>query len=592
MEQHLTVYHIKELFAEKCKDSFALLLRNPEDVLPFDPDKEIPFEAQLFVSKPKEESELKQPSWVAFLEPGFGELPVPATQSIGAVLFVRIPYGEKEELFAFTFGGGRHFLNPKGYDKEYGLRVALNVIYDYAGGKIEPNRLRSVASKTVAANTIRTRKQTDRQASFDIFEVDTRRDTLNAVTGTSPVKAGFWTKLLSGSESLATTPGVDLKKLGDYCKEIANTYRKKTYEDDFGWIDNRREITDPAIIGELEKTLIHTLIDTPAKITLTVPEIIDWEKVDHFSFSFDKIKFPDPSGVDLLEALRKIKGLKNKIDDLKKEENEDLRDEKLKYILDLLSEEYLIAKDIEDNEEGSWSILGCLSGEIVYKGRPYILSEGQVFEIRDNFLREINDFVGSLNLKGKGFLPDCTEDKQEGDYNEDTANEDESLLLLDKKTVRVPGRTTPIEICDLLTKGGCFVHVKKNHGSSELSHLFAQGSVSADLLSKSTLYRKVALQRIKDEEKVKTCPTKVTGSTKYEGDFSQLLADSTDPAKVKDNINPWDFEVSYAIIADWKNRSLVDALPFFSKVNLRKNVEDLERMGYKVSVACIEICPP
>lgn len=44
-----------------------------------------------------------------------------------------------------------------------------------------------------------------------------------------------------------------------------------------------------------------------------------------------------------------------------------------------------------------------------------------------------------------------------------------------------------------------------------------------------------------------------------------------------------DFEVSYAIIADWRSRRLPEVLPFFSKVNLRRTAEELRSRGFGVS---------
>lgn len=562
MGQHLSVYHIKSHVAKTCEDSFESILRNPSEVQSFDLTKEMPFEAQLFISK----SEPEPPSWVAFLEQGFGTLSVPATQSINAVLFVRIPYGEAEEFFAFTFGHGRYLLKPKSYDEDYGLRVALNAIYERRkpGEEPDPNRLRSVAAKTVAANTIRTRRQADRQASFETFGVDIQRDILTAVTGT-PVKSEFWSSRLSGSESLAATLAVAFQGLGDYCKSLVETYRENWYKRDFDWIDNRRAVTNPDMIEELKGTLIQTLKDTPEKITLTVPEIVDWNKVSHFYFLFndeknDEKEFLDPGDVDLMEAL-KAKNLLGKLD---KEHLED--------------KWHLVVRYAQDDNEFKLSLLNCLSGEIEYNEQVYILSDGQFFEVRSDFLQKINAFIGHLPEK-KDFLPPCSETTVEGEYNESTATGNSSLLLLDKMVVRLPGRTTPVEICDLLTDDGCFIHVKRKLNSSALSHLFAQGFVSADLLLRSQEYRVAALGVIRRSVASKA-PTVVTGASSFTTRFSTFSPGG---------ITPGEFEVLYAIIAKWNNKSFVDALPFFSKITLCKYVEDLRRMGYKVGVARIEV---
>ena len=47
------------------------------------------------------------------------------------------------------------------------------------------------------------------------------------------------------------------------------------------------------------------------------------------------------------------------------------------------------------------------------------------------------------------------------------------------------------------------------------------------------------------------------------------------------------FTVVYAIIANWKNKTLSAALPFFSKINLRRCAQDLRRMGYHVAYSQI-----
>ena len=47
-------------------------------------------------------------------------------------------------------------------------------------------------------------------------------------------------------------------------------------------------------------------------------------------------------------------------------------------------------------------------------------------------------------------------------------------------------------------------------------------------------------------------------------------------------VTPSEFTIVYAIMAKWSDRSLAEALPFFSKINLRRCTRDLTRMGYNV----------
>ncbi len=143
--------------------------------------------------------------------------------------------------------------------------------------------------------------------------------------------------------------------------------------------------------------------------------------------------------------------------------------------------------------------------------------------------------------------------------------------------MKVQGNTTPVEICDLLSDDGRFVHVKRKLSSSSLSHLFAQGYISAELLLGSADYRVVALDKIKEQERAKVLPVGIPSCI---GKFCIFGEEPIVSGK---------FEVTYGIVAKWEGREFVDALPFFSKVNLRKYVEDLWRIGYKVSYARINI---
>jgi uncharacterized protein (TIGR04141 family) len=108
------------------------------------------------------------------------------------------------------------------------------------------------------------------------------------------------------------------------------------------------------------------------------------------------------------------------------------------------------------------------------------------------------------------------------------------------------------------------VHVKRDLGSSDLSHLFAQGAVSAELLQSDRDFCKAA-QRVVD---------RVAGNRRFSIFFPKLVVASK-------------YEIVYAIIADWRGRHLSEVLPFFSKVNLRAFCQRLLGRGFKVS--CLPI---
>jgi uncharacterized protein (TIGR04141 family) len=112
-------------------------------------------------------SPAREPDWVELLRAGFGDgVRVGRSPAPGAVLIVRVTYRQVAQFLAFTFGVGRFLLKDNAYERKFGLRFALNAMFegDKRGGTLDPSRLRSVDAKRVAANTVRMRHQTARMA--------------------------------------------------------------------------------------------------------------------------------------------------------------------------------------------------------------------------------------------------------------------------------------------------------------------------------------------------------------------------------------------------------------------------------------------
>jgi uncharacterized protein (TIGR04141 family) len=199
----------------------------------------------------------------------------------------------------------------------------------------------------------------------------------------------------------------------------------------------------------------------------------------------------------------------------------------------------------------------------------YILDEGEFFEVRADYLQSLDAFIMDIPASGIS-LPNTTPTTSEGVYNIGAAATSTQLLLLDKKLVRVSTRTTPIEICDLLSADGHLIHVKRHFGSSDLSHLFSQGLVSAELLQSSPEFRKSAIDIIRGE---------AGSSSSFE------IID-------EDGLIPPDFEVVFAVAERWRGRTPAQALPFFSKINLREVTANLKARGFRVAFDRIDASLP
>lgn len=551
--QNLSVYRLRELIDGE-KADFKNVMRETKSLKSLDPANasDLDFQAKLFLSI----SKLQEPAWAEFLGDAFEKLDVPKIRRVDAVLLVQVAVEENDHLFAFTFGHGRHLLKPSAIDRSYGLQVALNVIYEEYDEKHEneASRVRSVDSKTVADDTFNTRRQADRRTAFEAFDVDINRDFLRAIVG-RPKEAAFWGTRVSGGDSLSTNPALEFKDLGSFCRSIISAHTQDTYKEQFGWIDNLKAVTDPVLLAELYDAALKNVGD---EITLAVPDLIEWDDVADFRFSFDqKSKFADPEDADLPKILAASK----------KPRQLDLEKAK-KWKLEAVSAEGVLLH--------SWSIARCLAGQIQHKGHTYVLSEGEFFLVNPGYLAELDRFISAIP-EASFDLPESIGDKKEGDYNELAASGSDDYLLLDKRTVRVENKTSAIEICDILTSGGAFIHVKRKLGSSDLSHLFAQGTVSADLLLMSPEYRNKTSDMIIAAENDRA---EATGDGDFGGRFPRFGAGA---------IQPRDYEIVYAVVAKWKNRPPSVALPFFSKVNLRRHANDLKRRGFPVSFARVEV---
>jgi uncharacterized protein (TIGR04141 family) len=541
----LTVFRLRDVIAGKPVNELDDFIDKSKKPSSHNLRSQFGFQARLFVASP----DIRRPPWLEFLEPGFGRLgQVPDSVNNSAVLVVRVKRGKRDCHFAFTFGFGRFLLRSGSFDRNYGMRVALNAVYPKRDrkGDMDPNCLRSVDSKTVAANTLRTRRQTDRRTTFESFEVDIQRDLLTGLTGT-PFSESLWGRRITGADALYLGVPTEFKKLGDLCDQIERFSKKIPPE--FAWVDQIYAVRDSVLVDKLKADVVDMIKhDEVQTLELAAPELIDWGEIDKFAFSFNSdTQFEEPTIADYVSEL----GGSDKLDSLDPKH--------------LTFGHRMMAFDKAGTQIHQWTIFRCLSGELKFEKRTYLLSEGDFFEVSEGYLDDLNADIGRLK-EFKGCLPAYVPQEEEGDYNERVAEESGGRLLLDRKTVRLSSHTSPIEICDILTQDRALLHVKRKLNSSSLSHLFAQGLVSADLLLMSDEFR----------QKVRRVVITAENACGRAGRFSRVF-----PAN--SGVTPSKFTIVYAIMAKWGSRSLAEALPFFSKINLRRCTQDLTRMGYYVS---------
>lgn len=498
--------------------------------------------------------EQRPPGWLAFIESGFGEgLELPDSAQSSAVIVVRV-FFRRDRYYALAFGSGRYAIKRQAVDPKYGLQVALNAIYegDEDSEVLDAAaRVNQVNTRNVGANTMRTLRQTNRSTDFDVFELDLDGDQLDGITG-NPLDESLGRRV-RGTDSLRVGRPTTFDELGEICRNLARYHEKKDYQRRFGFVDNIKAETNVGVIADLEDAAVSSFLGEGSAWALTPPDLLDFDAIDLFEIPDLDISGTEISPVDLSAVLNA---------------------EGIATAGELAG---LVVRGLDGNGDvvGAWSVLSCLDGQVDLDDTTFLVDAGQYYRISENYLGELDDYISNIH-RSPVVLPDSVREVQadgslreitEGQYNEIAANSSDQFILLDKKLVTIYAKTSPIEVCDVLTLSGQLVHVKRKFSSSSLSHLFAQGYVSSELLSDNPEYRRAIRSKIENAHT----------------EFRHLFPDN---GLVTSN-----FEIVYAIVADWTGRELTD-IPFFSKVNLRRYRRALRRLQYHVTYVDVPVVDP
>lgn len=556
----LTIYRMSEPSGAVDFDSFVRIPKS--EVRQEQTISATGFSAKLYV-RPLES---KPPTWAPFLDDAFGDFPIEEGATPSALLLLKLT-GRSTAVskthgpyFALPFGPtGRFLIKGERIVRGYGLRTALNLMYPKKTSSASA-RLRAIDSKRHGATVMRARTQASAQADLEAFDVNQFRDLLDRATGTPASDA--WGSTISGSNAISLSLDLELQELGKLCRKLDAEFNRPDYKDGFDWIDNVRAVTNPADNEALERRVLELLQSKSSDLHLAPAEMLDWSRIAGFEYRPDA---DDDGGRRPTPELRLTEYL------------EVIGESRVKSLsVDYLRRARIAAVD-GDGGQTKWSVWRCLVGEFTHDGNTYLLDEGRFFEVDRGYLSELNTFVDGLNDDDKSdpsakvVLPATKHNVAEETYNKSAANSAD-LLLLDRRTIGIPGSKSTIEICDLLSSSRRLIHVKRHLGSATLSHLFAQGLVSAELLQSSPEFRRRAAEQV----------------AKYvKGDGKKDQFSFFDVA----TLTPSEFEVVYAIAEDWDGRTLAESLPFFSKVNLREAANNLDTRGFGVTVKQVHAAP-
>lgn len=473
-----------------------------------------------------ENSYSREPDWVKdFFGNSFDNMENPfhlRTSSAKGVFVIKVLIGESTRIFAIVFGHGRFLLNLEAIEDRFGLKIVLN--------SVDPKSIRSLDKTTLGSNPKQSREQISRESEASSFGIDVEQDLINSITGKSlDQRLG---KNISGRDALSVSVKVDINNISEFLQICFEQYNSIAYKQNFDWIDQIKDIRNPRSIATLNDKLIIQLNDKDfSKVWMAAPEVIDWVDIKGFRYSKSHKAELQPD-LEIEKFITSFGEVNITVDLLKKS-----------YI-------YFISAG-SDEATKDWTSYSCIYAEIEHNGTTCILNNGKWFEISSDFTTKvIEDFSSTPDSTIE--LPVYTH-LNEGVYNESLPSIIANSCCMDRKNITHGGGHSSVEFCDLLTSDKKLVHIKMYSGSSQLSHLFAQGVVSGELFLQDENFRRKLNEKLPDSHKLPDITVRP---------------------------NPAEHEVIFAVIS--KSANPLD-IPFFSKVSLRNARRRLSGYGYKVT---------
>jgi len=454
----------------------------------------------------------------------------------GAILFLLI----RGRCFALTFGHTYHNLKENCYEYDFGLRVTLN--------SLDPEKLKSTDTVEPGISR-RQRIQSPTHADLTYFDFDRDSSIIKSLTGKVKDEYKDFFSHATGATNLRINSKVEPKKIQELCEKALEIYEKEDYKKTFSGIQNIIPVKDPAIIEQLNDKLLKAFKEKSMNLTLTIPELIDYQGAFHITLS--------GAGGGLIHddvSMIHYHGYLNK------------NDKKLEEItIEQLESNQLILCDENGYSKKKFSIFKCLLFDTSLDGQnlTYHLCEGNWYQIDNSFIERLKNYLNPHYEEFATFI--AYNHKSEPVYNAAVAENDGRFICLDGKNISPSGQKQ-VEPCDLYIvkeNKAVLVHVKRSTRSSLLSHLFNQGVNSVELIKLGEQSKEKFHNLIKSNLKGNNEET-----------YTQAINN-----KIK---------VVYAIITHKDKVNKSDNLPLFSRIGLMRSVKSLTLMDTDVSVCFIK----
>lgn len=455
-------------------------------------------------------------------------------KTIQAVFITEVEVEPNEiRVFAITFGLGRNLIKLESFEERFGIITAMNLI--------DESRIRSIDCNSLENNPKTSRVQLGRSSGLNDFDLDNEYDILKNISGRMGQDSFEDAKTASGRQSLSISITTDVNNIGNTLKSLYDIYKSEDYRQKFPGVDHTREVKDRTEIERLDSFLILALTEdrnNPDRIvSLSLPEIIEERDVQHFNYARSRHPYQD---VDLEDMISELESNYPEID------------------LNLLKREHLSAVGLNGERIGYWKLYRCLVADIRMENHQYVLNEGKWYAYDDDYAAEVLRYYNEADISNIQ-IPDCGIDMAEKDYNTVAADSFQDAVKWDCSLIN-PFKETTFEVCDIYDKTtDSFIHVKKNTGSSALSHLFLQGSVSGDLMTAKKVRHELLVRK-----------------------------PEMNPNVLESNYDASRYSIVYGIIEKGNDNDDRPSIPFFSKVSFRQVSRVLRNIGYSVKLKSIK----
>lgn len=432
--------------------------RTNAEVTLLPPTRVLPFPAQAYLLH----KGAQPPKWQGFLASHFD---IDVGNVTNGFLLVLEASGR---VFAASFGHAFHLLEPSTLEPDFGIRVCANLL--------DPRRVKALDARNVDVVTRQQRVHVSTAVSIEDFGVDVDENWVRYLSGSIDSDIA---KSLAGTDALQINTKVTVDELAERCGELLEVFARDDYKTKFEFLDTFRPLRrGHHLVRELDAEVRHFLAERrDQRISVALPFFPEETTIDSYEL------FGGGAPRDTLEEMT-LAALYAFLD----EHGE---------ITDPYHALRVIALDDQGEARSkAFPLKDYIVAEVERDQDTYVLTAGKWFRVNRNYAQGIRTQIAHLrDLTDDLALPPMRPAEAEGTYNQRVAHE-KGWRHLDRQLFTGTGseRHQKIEVADILAPEHQFLCVKKMHSSAGLSHLFAQGAVSADLLRHEPRYRERAAQ--------------------------------------------------------------------------------------------------